>query len=312
MRTEYLKYLLEIEKYGSINKAAENLFISRTTLLYALNALEKELGYTIFDRTMHGVITTPAGQKLLQEAYLVAPIIAGWYQIKPEAIQPQRTITLVISSIVRKYVLYDTQLQMHKSFPNIILKYLEGDQYDPANITKFLQKHEPLLMVTAVASADTAELIHVLPTLHYQVIPVFSNVFRLYFSKKHPLSKQTIIKRQDLLQLPLWGYPQFADRLLRNDAILHNSTNKLVLQKGLVSAESTWKAIVENEYALLATGIAEIPIKDVEQAVCIKTIDDLDATMDYFVICPEDVLLQREERFLIQFLIDQLNDLTFL
>ncbi len=69
MTFEQLRYVLEVERTGSINKAANNLFMSQSALSLAIQSLEKELGELIFARTNKGVIPTPFGRSFIK--YLV-------------------------------------------------------------------------------------------------------------------------------------------------------------------------------------------------------------------------------------------------
>ncbi len=65
MNILYLKYALEVAKTGSINKAAENLYMAQPNLSRAIKELESSLDIVIFDRTSKGMIPTPDGEKLL-------------------------------------------------------------------------------------------------------------------------------------------------------------------------------------------------------------------------------------------------------
>ena len=58
--------MLEVERTGSINKAAANLYMTQSALSLSILSLEKELGYQIFSRTNKGVTITPVGRTLLQ------------------------------------------------------------------------------------------------------------------------------------------------------------------------------------------------------------------------------------------------------
>ena len=51
MDTSIFRYVLEVEKYRNITQAAKRLFISQPALTKQLNKLEKELGFSPFDRT---------------------------------------------------------------------------------------------------------------------------------------------------------------------------------------------------------------------------------------------------------------------
>lgn len=62
MTLNQLKYVLEIAKTGSINKAASNLFLSQSVLSASIKNLEAELGKEIFSRSTRGVVLTPFGK----------------------------------------------------------------------------------------------------------------------------------------------------------------------------------------------------------------------------------------------------------
>lgn len=62
------QYFLEIARAGSLNRAADTLGVSQPTLSRHLQALEKRLGQTLFDRSTQGLVPTRFGQSLIEEA----------------------------------------------------------------------------------------------------------------------------------------------------------------------------------------------------------------------------------------------------
>jgi DNA-binding transcriptional LysR family regulator len=65
MTLQQLKYVIEVARCRSINKAAQNLFISQPSLSNAIKELEKDMGIIIFSRTNKGIIITPQGSEFL-------------------------------------------------------------------------------------------------------------------------------------------------------------------------------------------------------------------------------------------------------
>lgn len=65
MNTKSFKYVLCVNKYRSISKAAEKLFISQPTLSQHIQKLEKELCTEFFDRTSSPLSLTYAGERFL-------------------------------------------------------------------------------------------------------------------------------------------------------------------------------------------------------------------------------------------------------
>lgn len=76
MTLSQLNYLITIAETKSLNKAAEQLYVSQPSLTNAIKELEKELGITLFYRSGRGVTLTNDGTEFL----LYAKQIYGQYE----------------------------------------------------------------------------------------------------------------------------------------------------------------------------------------------------------------------------------------
>lgn len=68
MNLLYLKYAVEVAACGSINKAAEKLYIDQPNLSRSIKDLEASLGTAIFERSARGMKLTPDGEVFLKYA----------------------------------------------------------------------------------------------------------------------------------------------------------------------------------------------------------------------------------------------------
>lgn len=68
MTLQQIKYVIGIAENGSINKAAEKLFVSQPSLTASVHDLEAELGISIFNRTGRGVTLTNDGSEFILQA----------------------------------------------------------------------------------------------------------------------------------------------------------------------------------------------------------------------------------------------------
>lgn len=68
MTLQQLNYIITISEIGSINRAADRLYVSQPSLTSAIKELEKELGIVIFNRTGRGVTLTAEGADFLPYA----------------------------------------------------------------------------------------------------------------------------------------------------------------------------------------------------------------------------------------------------
>lgn len=64
---EQIRYFVEIVRYGSLNKAAEHLYVSQPSLSKQLRSLEKSLGCELLRRTYDGVEPTPQGKYFYEQ-----------------------------------------------------------------------------------------------------------------------------------------------------------------------------------------------------------------------------------------------------
>lgn len=61
MNTKHLKYLIEIQRCGSINAAAQKCFIAQSHLSRILQSIEREIGFTLFNRNNNSLELTQGG-----------------------------------------------------------------------------------------------------------------------------------------------------------------------------------------------------------------------------------------------------------
>ena len=68
MNLLHMKYAVEVAETGSINKAAEKLYVGQPNLSRAIKELENSLGISIFERSAKGMILTPDREQFVHYA----------------------------------------------------------------------------------------------------------------------------------------------------------------------------------------------------------------------------------------------------
>lgn len=71
MYLQKLVYFTEVANQGSINKAAEVLFLTQPNLSRSISSLENELGVQLFNRNNKGVFLTEDGKKLYEYSRVI-------------------------------------------------------------------------------------------------------------------------------------------------------------------------------------------------------------------------------------------------
>lgn len=91
-----LEYIMEIYQCGSMNKAAQNLFVSQSAISTAIKELEEELGITIFVRSNRGISLTEEGQEFISKIHPLlqeSKEIALYYSSKNGQENPRLSIS---------------------------------------------------------------------------------------------------------------------------------------------------------------------------------------------------------------------------
>ena len=68
MNFRQLEYVIEVDRCGSINKAARTLFVSQPAVSSAIHDLEAELGFPVFERSSKGIASTTEGRRFIAAA----------------------------------------------------------------------------------------------------------------------------------------------------------------------------------------------------------------------------------------------------
>ena len=75
-----LHYFRTIVEQGSLNKAAEALYISRQGLTKIIRKMEQELGAQLFDVTGTGAVPTRFAEALYERSEGLYPISSGFFK----------------------------------------------------------------------------------------------------------------------------------------------------------------------------------------------------------------------------------------
>ncbi len=124
MDTKYLAYILAIARKKNMTKAAEELFVSQSSLSQYLSKLESELGTPLFFRSKGSLSLTPAGQLYVAAAEEVLHIKDHLYR-NIQSIDNRGHITIGITSQFALTMLTEIIPPFKSSFPDVTLEISE-------------------------------------------------------------------------------------------------------------------------------------------------------------------------------------------
>lgn len=127
MTFNQLTYFLVIKKYMNFTAAAEELCISQPSLSRHIQALEQEIGASLFDRTSRNITLTPAGEEF--SGY--ADIFMDNYNKMLKSMQnysakAKRSITLASVPVMSLYRITEMITAFMAAYPDINIEILEA------------------------------------------------------------------------------------------------------------------------------------------------------------------------------------------
>lgn len=229
LEIRHLKTLIGLKKTGSLVATAEQLNLSQSALSHQLKVLEDYLGTSVLVRKTRPMRFTPAGQKLLDLADKVLPLIQKTEQ-QLARIKTGNSGNLHIA--VECHSCFDwlmpTLDQYRLDWPDVELDLSTGFDFNP--IESLLRANTDLVITSDIRNSDEISYI---PLFHYQLL--------LAISKQHPLAAEACIFAQDMYDDILITYPVERERLdiftrfltpagVEPSLVRHSQVNAMTLQ----------------------------------------------------------------------------------
>ncbi|MDX1452804.1 MAG: LysR substrate-binding domain-containing protein [Oleiphilaceae bacterium] len=123
-----ITYALAVEKTLHFKKAADACAISQSALSTALNELEKQLGFQVFERDNKKVLVTPLGQQFLDKARQVKLQVDELHQLSRAQQAPlSYPMTLGVIPTIGPYLLPRVLPDLRKAYPEFRLTLVEEE-----------------------------------------------------------------------------------------------------------------------------------------------------------------------------------------
>lgn len=204
MTLQQLRYLIAIAEYGSINAAAQNLYVSQSSVSLAIKELEQKLGISIFTRSNRGVTLTNDGTELLGYARLVieqADMLEARYTNKCNA-----RMRLAVST---QHYAFSVQ-----AFINVV-EACRGNDYEfimresnTAEIIEDVRAFRSEMGILYTDSFNRRVLEKAFSDANITFFPLFNANVHVFVGEHHPLATRTLLAPDDLGPYPRYSFEQ--------------------------------------------------------------------------------------------------------
>lgn len=215
MNLNKIYYAIEVSKTGSISKAAKNLYTSQPAISMAINDLEKELGFKIFQRSQSGTQTTSKGLEYLIKCQ---DLISKYKEIQRQYCSDNNDISeLRISSqhfnfavsafmkLIEKYKDSPFKFYLKETTSLHAINHVENDYSDLSFIYINKSYREAIFNLFKEKSLTYVSIAKVIP--------------HVFINKDHPLANKKLIKISNLYDYPMIIYEQDDTQILPEEFV---------------------------------------------------------------------------------------------
>ena len=189
MQIQQLTYFVAIAEQGSINKAAEKLFVTQPNLSKAISNLENELKVRIFNRTNKGVALTDEGKKL----YQYARTIINQMELIQGLSEKEHAPVLSMAKFYNDY--HDNRVAL-KLVENRLQQVIESVEHGEAEIGFVMSNN-----------VQVKELKHMLKFKNLQFHALGTDTWYANLGPNHPLYHASEVTMEQLLPHPFVRLP---------------------------------------------------------------------------------------------------------
>ena len=204
MTLQQLRYLIAISEHGSINAAAQALYVSQSNLSTAVKELERELGITIFTRSNRGVSLTNDGTELLGYAR----------QVIEQADMMEERYARGRSEHMRLAVSTQHYYFSLQAFINVA-EQCASERYDftlrecaTGQIIEDVRTFRSDIGVLYLDDFNERVLRKALTDADLTFFPLFNAHVHVFVGENHPLASRSSVKLEDLEPYPRYAFEQ--------------------------------------------------------------------------------------------------------
>lgn len=186
MKLLQMKYFQTVCRYGSITKAAEELFVSQPTISFCIKELEEEFGVKLFHRRHNRLQLTVEGAFFLDKInYILQSVDALTSQMKNMGTN-RNHVKIAVPAMISTFLFPQIFNAYNELYPDLELEMLETGSMQAR---KLVDANSVDLGITILDGAVEDA---------YNLVPLVKTELVFCVSKKHPLANYKTISFKQL------------------------------------------------------------------------------------------------------------------
>lgn len=190
MDLRHLEYFQMVAKLNNVTRAAEQLYVSQSTVTLAIQKLEEELGLQLFDRSQKQFLLTTEGHIFLQGISEILNKLQDTISDMHKYCQLQKgTLNVGVPPMIGSFLFPEILASFKIRYPNLQLSILEEGS---VNIRQLLERGELDLGIVNLYQ----------PSPMLETLKMAREPFAVCLPSNHPLAGNTVISLDQLRDEP--------------------------------------------------------------------------------------------------------------
>lgn len=223
MDIKHLEFFAAVAQHGSINKAAQALYISQPHLSHIIKDIEADVGFALFSRTKQGVRLTPEGEAFLEHSRVILREMESLKQFSRRPQPAKDRLSVSMTKFTHTMESFNEVCSRNQQLPSFTYRLNEGNTADVIND---LTDGVADVGVIHFASHEKKRLTDTLREKKLAFFPIASLKPHIVISKNHELLRQG--KPVNLSTLKDYGFVRYSGQYedyLYNIATESNQTD---------------------------------------------------------------------------------------
>ncbi|MDE6752073.1 MAG: LysR family transcriptional regulator [Eubacterium sp.] len=222
MTLQQLRYMIAAAETGSITEAAKVLYISQPSLSGAIKEVEKEVGFTIFQRCRAGIALTKEGMEFLGYA---RQVIQQMELLEAKYIRNQPRKQRFCVSTQHYTFTTNAFVELVKQFGEERFEFILNET-QTHQIIEDVRNRFSDLGILYLCKSNESVLRKAFDEYDLKFYELFSAKPHIFISKEHPLANCKFVKLSDLKPYPRLSFVQgtyessnFSEELFSNEIV---------------------------------------------------------------------------------------------
>ena len=206
MDIKNLKYFVGVAQYGSINKAAKELYISQPQLSHIIQNIEEEVGFTLIQRTSQGSRLTQNGENFLQHCKVILNEMDSLDRFVTQVHRAGSRLAVSMTRFSHTAACFNQVCEKHQDQENLFLRLHEGSTMD---VIDDVSSGYSEIGVLHFSVQETDAMMRNFESRRLQFIRIARFRPYVFLSAEHELIKDRDVTELDIHDLLNYGFVRY-------------------------------------------------------------------------------------------------------